>query len=262
MPGIRPLNIDLGDFDPYFERYATAHGQPVAAALGNVLSSFLADALCDRPAPQKRVFRAVNFASEDERNEAQKRAQAMNLPLGVALRKVAMQQVFDFSESMERAPTGMAGVPSGGVLAAVGASDASTSRVEVRLTASEMAVLEQKSKAGRYRSVQALIVAITRAFLLNAPVIDPTVAAGLGRENLELVRISNYIGQLTRDVEGGKRLGLLDAADVIAMLRRVEEHTQAIAKALVEAQGRWVMKRQEAGGHGPPSGSLGAQHSD
>ena len=261
MPRKPHLNIDLGDLDPHFERYAAAKGQPVSAALGEVLAQYLAQDKPKTPSPQKRVFRTVNFASYEEREQARKRAKEANAELGSALRRVALEQLLahlgDAQDSGAAAVQG--GVPSGGVAAKVGESEAAGLRLELKLSASEMATLEERATAGRYRSVQALVVGITRAFLFNAPVLDPVVAGALGRENLELVRISNYIGQLTRDVAAGKRLGPLDAADVIAMVAKVEAHTQTVAKALANAQARWALQnvakvegtdRKEGGGDG------------
>ena len=43
----------------------------------------------------------------------------------------------------------------------------------------------------------------------------------------------------------GKRFGPLEAADVLAAIARIEAHTADVAKALAEAQGRWVIKDRE-----------------
>jgi hypothetical protein len=244
MPKRPSLRIDLGPLDTHFERFAAAKGQPVSAALGEVLAQYLAQDKPQTPSPRKRVFRRVNFTSFEEQEQARKKAKGANQELGPALRKVALEQLLAHLDMVQSGGTGTvsAGVPSGGVAAKVGETEAGSLRLELKLNASEMATLEERAKAGRYRSVQALVIGITRAFLFNAPVLDPVVAGALGRENLELVRISNYIGQLTRDVAAGKRLGALDAADVIAMVARVEAHTQTVAKALANAQGRWALQ--------------------
>ena len=245
MPAKPALRIDLGDLDPHFERFAASKGQSVSEALGNVLTAFLDSAQAPDSSSQKRIFRTVNFTSEEERQDARKRARAMRLPLGAALRKVAMEQISVRIGENSKTSTAAQGVPSVGVLSAIGVGETASFRVELRLTASEMSVLEGRAKAGRYRSVQAMIIAITRAYLANAPVLDHGQAAALGRENLELVRISNFVAQLLRDVDGGKRLGLLEAAEVVAMLGQVEAYTQTVGKALASAQGRWTIQEEE-----------------
>ena len=68
-----------------------------------------------------------------------------------------------------------------------------TSPWELRLNPSELAALEEKAEMGRYPSTKALVIAITRAFLLNTAVLDPAVVATLGQHNLALVHISNSV---------------------------------------------------------------------
>jgi hypothetical protein len=238
----RTLSIDLGELDPYFESYAAAKGQTVSEALEEVLTRFLACKGGPKPSPKKRVFRDVRFASDAQRQEAREQAQAMNLQLGTALRQVVLEQLVVPIGESKGAPTAIAEVSNGTVLTAVGVAEPSNTRIGLRLTASEMDVLTSKAKASRYRSVQTMLVAIIRSFLLKAPLVDPLAVTGLGRDNLELVRISNHIRQLVRDVDGGKRLGLLDAAEVIAILQRIDAHTTRVSQLLADAQKRWHMK--------------------
>jgi hypothetical protein len=118
--------------------------------------------------------------------------------------------------------------------------------LELRLNPSELAALEDKAQSGRYRSTQALAISIVRAFLFNAPVLDPAVVAALGQHNLELVHISNTVRQLLRELEARKRLGLMDTFDVVTMLQRLDAHIEVVAASLALAQGRWAIQAQEA----------------
>jgi hypothetical protein len=195
------------------------------------------------------VQRTVSFTSEAEKKLAQEQARRLDLRLGAALRLVALEQLLAHIGSARGQQVAAIDVAAGGQVALVGETESTTVRLEIRLTAAEIKVLEAKAAEGRYRSVQAMVVAITRAFLTSSPVLDPALAADLGRDNLALVRISHYINKLIQDVAGGKRIGPLDAAEVVAMLERVDRHTQAIAKMLAEAQGRWKLA-EKGGQHG------------
>jgi hypothetical protein len=243
------LRIDLGELDSHFERFAIAKGRTVSDALGEVVQGFVSRSKDQRLPGQKRVFRTVKFASIEERRQAQEQAERLNVRLGTALRLGALEQLLVQVGSVDGQGGAAIDALAGGRVCLVGKTESPTARLELRLTAAEIKVLEAKAAEGRYRSVQAMVVAITRAFLTSSPVLDPALAADLGRDNLALVRISHYINKLIQDVAGGKRIGPLDAAEVVVMLERVDRHTQAIAKMLAQAQGRWKLA-DKGGEHG------------
>ena len=246
MPAKPTLRVDLGELDPYFEQRASAKGQPVNSVLSKALAQLLSGSEPTARPPRKRVLRSVTFASVEEQAQARDRAQALDQPLGAALRAVAIDQLL--AEVPLRGDEGRTDLdlPGGGLVTTMGMGESPTERLELRLNPSELAALEQKAKAGHYRSTQALLIAVARAFLLNSPVLDPAVVATLGQHNLGLVHISNSLRQLVQDLESRNRLGLLDTFDVVEMLQRLDAHIEVMGKAMAQAQGRWALQGQEA----------------
>jgi hypothetical protein len=246
MPPKPTLRVDLGELDPYFERQAASKGKPVNSALGDALQQLLAGSVPIPKQTDKRNRRTVTFQSKEEQAQARALAQALDQPLSTALRAVAIDQLFAQVGGNASTHDGDSGIPSGGKVTALGLGESATERLELRLTPSELAALQEKTLAGRYRSAQAMVVAVIRAFLLNAPVLDPAVVAALGQHNLELVHVSNSVRQLVRDLESRKRLGLLESFDVVEMLQRLDAHIEVVSNALALAQGRWALRAQVA----------------
>jgi len=246
MPSKPTLRVDLGELDPYFEQRATEGGQPVNSVLRKALAQLLSGQEPRMRATGKRVLRSVTFASLEEQSQARARAQALAQPLGAALRAVAIDQLLGPSSNVVEDETQMHEAASGGMVTNVGLGESPTVRLELRLNPSELVALEDKAQAGRYRSTQALVISIARAFLLNAPVLDPAVVVTLGQRNLELVHISNALRELVQALESRKRLALLETFDVLEMLQRLDAHIELVGSALTLAQGRWVMQAQEA----------------
>ncbi len=236
------LRVDLGLLDPYFEQRAMANGRPVHAALDEALAMLLSGQVLPARPSKKRVRRCVTFASKEEHRRAQICAKERNQTLTAALRAIAIEQLL-----VQTCPsTGTAGhfadVASTGVQAVLGLDESSTERLELRFRPSELSVLREKVRAGRYQSVQKLVIAITRAFLLREPVLAPTDIVALGQHNLELVHISHALRQITHTLESDKSMGALYGAKAVQMLDRVEAHIEQVAKALSHAQGRWTLQ--------------------
>jgi len=187
----------------------------------------------------------VTFASLEEQSKARARAQALAQPLGAPLRVVAIDQWLGQATATADDETRTNELPSGGMVTSLALGESPTVRLELRLNPSELAALEDKAQSGRYRSTQALVISIVRAFLLNAPVLDPAVVAELGQHNLELVHISNTVRQLLRELEARKRLGLMETFDVVTMLQRLDAHIEVVAASLALAQGRSAIQAQE-----------------
>ena len=244
MPIKPSLRIDLGELDPYFERLASAEGRSVEDVLREDLTRFVAGPPALPKNRVKRTRRFITFASAEEKQRASQRAKDADQPLSAAVRGVAIDRLF--GQVRGGGPSMGVALVGGGTGTVAGLGESPTERLELRLNPSELASLEEKARIGGYRSTQALVIAVTRAFLLNAPVLDPGVVAALGQQNLELVHISNSVRQLVRDLEARKRLGLMETFDVVDMLRRLDAHIEVVGKALALAQGRWAIQGRTA----------------
>ena len=240
------LRVDLGELDPYFEQRAFEQGQTVNSSLRQALDELLSGQEPRMRPHGKRVLRALTFASPEEQSQAKARAHALAQPLGAALRALAIDRLIDQDSTVSFEESRTNEAVSGGMVTNLGLGESSTVRLELRLKPSELAALEDKAQAGRYRSTQALVISIARAFLLNAPVLDPAVVVALGQRNLELVHISNALGELLHELESRKRLALMETFNVVEMLQRLDVHIELVGAALALAQGRWHLQANEA----------------
>lgn len=237
------LRVDLGDLDIYVEQYAARTGQTVCDLLTQAVTSFLAG----KPAPQqsqpRRTFRTVRFAEAGGKRLADSHARDSGMALGRMVRLAVLSKLLgDLGAGPRSGHAGnlfFPGPPAG--------SDAERkTRLEIKIAVDDLEILKEHARAGRYRSVQAVIVAITRAYLLQAPVLDPAAVATLGQHNLALVRISNHLHQLVQNAEASKQLSVGEGIELSALLERVDSYIDVVARHLREAQERWVMQPQDA----------------
>lgn len=248
MPMKSIFRIDLGELDPHFERYAAGQGMDVAKALALLLTLFLRGQISvKRVEGQGRKFRSISLESNAHKEEAQAFAASHHLSLGRAIRLLALDQMMSRGAQTEGALTNK-NPEAGGFSTVVGSVDNSRVRIELRPTRSELDALTEKAKAEGYGTVQDLVAAVLRSFLINSPVLGPNTAAALGRANLSLVRIGTNLNQMARVLNGG---GILDAADVqkfTETMAVIEEHTREIAGSLSAARGRWSVVKQTTEG--------------
>jgi len=237
------LRVDLGDLDTYVEQYAARTGQTVCDLLTQAVTSFLAG----KPAPQqsqlRRTFRTVRFAEAGGKQLADARARDSGMALGRVVRLAVLSKLLGDLGAGPRSGNagnlGFAGLPAG--------SDAARkTRLEIKLAVDDVEILKEHARAGRYRSVQALIVAITHAYLRQSPVLPPAVVAVLGEQNLALVRISNHLHQLVRNMEADAQLSRGEGRELGALLERIDSYIDVVARHLREAQERWVMQSEKA----------------
>ena len=237
------LRVDLGDLDTFVEQYAACTGQPVCDLLTQAVASFLAGAPAPKPSQARRTFRTVRFTETASKALVDARARDSGMALGRVVRQAVLTKLFGHLGAVPRSGHAR----NQDVPALPAASDAApTARLELKLSADDLEVLKDHARAGRYRSVQAVIVAITRAYLLQSPVLAPAVVAALGQQNLALVRISNHLHQLVQNVEAGHQLSVGEGSELSALLERVDSYIEVVARHLREAQKRWVMQPQEA----------------
>ena len=236
------LQIDLGEIDPYFERFAIAHGWDVVEALGVVFDLFVKSEI-QLPTGQgrKRKVRYVPIKTAEDKALVDAVAGDQKLRPGRAIRLAALKYMMtSMSDDASSKTVGRWYVP-GGFSPDIANLDNSSVRLELSPTKSEMDALTVKSEEGGYRSVQDLIIWVMRSFFTNAPVLDPKTVAEMGKTNLSLVRIGTNLNQLAKVLNNGGMLGGDDAGKLMQTLALVDQHTKEVAAALVLARSRWVL---------------------
>jgi hypothetical protein len=197
-----------------------------------------------RPHAGGRKLRSITFTSSDQRVRAHALAAEQNLSLGRAIRLLALDQLIAEGASKDGGATGP--VPrSGGYVSVVGSVDNSRTRIEARLSKTELQALTEKAEAGGFDSVQDLIVAVLRSFLTRSPVLDPTTVAAMGQANLSLVRIGTNLNQMAKVLNSGGVLSVADRQKFTEAMSTIEAHTRDIAQTLSQARGRWELVEQE-----------------
>lgn len=252
MPQKTTFRIDLGELDHYFEAYAGAQGLTVSQALRVLIERLISEAPVGLKASgSKRKFRALSLDSS-QHQAAQALAQEHQLTLGRTVRLLALSKLMNGAATPAGSP--VKPLPSlGGFLPIAGAPESTAERIEFKATRSEVQALTLKANHGGYRSVQELVIAVVRAFLTRAPVVEPDTVAAIGRTNLSLLRIGATLNQMARSLNAGGAMSPEDSQALRETTQLIEAHTREIADALSMARGRWVLvekaeKAEERGG--------------
>ncbi len=133
----------------------------------------------------------------------------------------------------------------GGFSPVRGMREATTERIELKATKSELDALTHKANEGGYRTAQELVIDVIRAFLSLAPVVDPEAAAAIGRTNLSLIRIGANLNQMAKVLNGWGDLSAAEAQAFKETALAIELHTREIAGLLGVARGRWLLTKKE-----------------
>jgi hypothetical protein len=112
----------------------------------------------------------------------------------------------------------------------------SRSRIEIRLTAAEKMVVEQRAAASGLHSNR-WIVALVRAQLTREPQLGEQEMHLLSASNLQLAVINRSLGQLARG--GGAGLTRQELADFMSIREQIDAHLRVVAGVIRANLDRW-----------------------
>lgn len=248
------LRIDLGEIGPHFDTCAARCGLSPAEALSDLVRRLLLGQIptsaLRTPTPSARTLRRITFESEADRDQLSTLSCDLGSRPGRVVRLAALEQVA--RQAGGQTNLGPVLPQAGGFGVEPGAAQAGHTRLELRLTNSELTALQAQASDSGHGSVQQLLVAILRAYLTAQPVVGPQVAAELGRVNLALVRIGAGINQVAKACHAGTAgsLGPEDGAKLLAAAQAIEGHARQASDLLLRAQRRWALAPQAGQGEG------------
>lgn len=125
------------------------------------------------------------------------------------------------------------------------ALDAPKKRIEITLTESELAALEEVMNVTIYRSYQAVIVGILRAYFLNKPVFQTKEVEVLRQANAALNAMGRNFNQVIKLIHLGdmEAARALNEANIEKMVEAIEKHTFYCRKVVNEATLRTKFKK-------------------
>lgn len=125
------------------------------------------------------------------------------------------------------------------------ALDAPKKRIEITLTESELEALEAVMNVTIYRSYQAVIVGILRAYFLNKPVFQTKEVEVLRQANAALNAMGRNFNQVIKLIHLGdmEAARALNEANIEKMVEAIEKHAFYCRKVVNEATLRTKFKK-------------------
>lgn len=225
------LRVTLGDLHGPFAAACKKSGCTVPRGLARLIKSALAGG--ELPPSRQTPQSSVTFDSGAQRAAFAALAADAGLPLGALLRSLvsqALEQERLLSE--EPSPPPQSSTPED-------AFESSASRLELRLTESELTHLRQQVTTGGFKNVQDLVVKVIRAHLTQGVLIGKESARALGEQNLQLLRMSHDLKALAR---GPALLGSETSEHLQKTARAVDAQVQATSALISQARSRWLLK--------------------
>jgi len=267
-PSRKRLKVILGDFGTLFDAWCYRNGLSATEALQGCLASAL-DGVWDREIAQQSTSAAAAniwidasdlyepFAAWCSKLELSTSAALRILVIQLLLDEIhkgSAQSALDFGTHL---PAQEAQHPPAALR--TGKPDNQRQRKELRLSASELAVLTKLADQ-RHVTPQRLILQVLRAFLLKAPSFSAEEITQLGASNLALLRIGNNLNQIARKLNVGSAMDAqecgpehTDQADLTGGVQAtcqaiqscvgaIHTHVDAASALLSAARERWQIE--------------------
>jgi hypothetical protein len=184
------------------------------------------------------------MASVTEKHHLHSLADQQGLTASTAVRQACVQYLMGLAGGDDGAPTASPFLRPGGHSVGGGRSSEGSVRCEIKLTESESKALNAQVEEFGYSNLQALLIAIARAYLRRSPIVPPNIATALGEMNLALIRIGKNINQIAKSINSDRAVISADQIGrLTAVMEDIAEQTRGMSAELRQAAHRWDIEK-------------------